>query len=98
MYDKIKKKENTRYRPLNFTFFSFKKITLYKEFKVLMNGERGTWGAPEHLRQGAHRAGNTEQHSVILEVGEAVVPQQHAGVRVHVGVRVLGLAVLGEQS
>ena len=63
-----------------------------------MNGERGTWGAPEHLRQGAHRAGNTEQHSVILEVGEAVVPQQHAGVRVHVGVRVLGLAVLGEQS
>ena len=53
---------------------------------------------PEDLRQGPHGARHAKEHRVVVKVLEAVVPEQHARVRVNVGVGVLGLSVLGEDA
>ena len=47
--------------------------------------------ATPHLRQHAQRARHPEQHRVVVLLRDAVVLQQHAAVRVHVGPGVLDL-------
>mmetsp|Transcript_28783 Transcript_28783/g.73343 ORF Transcript_28783/g.73343 Transcript_28783/m.73343 type:complete len:234 (+) Transcript_28783:392-1093(+) len=47
---------------------------------------------PHALRQHTQRARHAEQHGVEVGLADAVVLQQHARVRVHVGPRVLDLA------
>lgn len=60
---------------------------------------RGTHGAvDDELGKDAERAGNTEEDGVVRLLGEAVVLEEDTGVGVDVGVRVLGLAVLGEDT
>lgn len=51
---------------------------------------------PEDLRQGTQGTGDAEKDSVVVELLEAIVPEEDTGVGVHVGVRVLGLPVLGQ--
>lgn len=64
--------------------------------RSLQRHAQGT--VPEDLRQSTHSTGDTEEHSVVLVLLEAVVPQEDAGVGVDVRVRVLGLAVLSEDT
>lgn len=63
--------------------------------RVRLHVWRGTGGhspCPRaHLRQHAERARHPEEHGVVVLLGDAVVLQQHAAVRVHVGPRVLDL-------
>lgn len=53
---------------------------------------------PVELGEGSDSARHSEEHCVVLELRESVVPQEDSGMRVNVGVGVLGLAVLGEDS
>mmetsp|Transcript_26202 Transcript_26202/g.84300 ORF Transcript_26202/g.84300 Transcript_26202/m.84300 type:complete len:345 (+) Transcript_26202:92-1126(+) len=51
---------------------------------------------PEELGKHAESAADTKHDGVVVKLVHAVVTQEDAGVGVHVGPRVLGLAVLGE--
>mmetsp|Transcript_36952 Transcript_36952/g.89096 ORF Transcript_36952/g.89096 Transcript_36952/m.89096 type:complete len:279 (+) Transcript_36952:161-997(+) len=53
---------------------------------------------PVKLAQPSHGPRHAEQHRVILILGEPVMPQQHARVRIDVGERIGHLAVLGEDA
>ena len=52
----------------------------------------------DELGKDTEGAGDTEQDGVVVLLGEAVVLEKNTGVSVDVGVRVLGLAVLGEDT
>ena len=61
--------------------------------------DRGTDGTvDDKLGKDTERAGHTEEDGVVALLGEAVVLEEDTGVGVDVGVRVLGLAVLGENA
>jgi len=68
---------------------------LHREGLGALDGE-AEGAVPEELGQHAEGARHAEEHRVVGVLGEAVVHEQHAGVRVHVGEGVLRLAVLGE--
>mmetsp|Transcript_17276 Transcript_17276/g.28155 ORF Transcript_17276/g.28155 Transcript_17276/m.28155 type:complete len:279 (+) Transcript_17276:172-1008(+) len=53
---------------------------------------------PDNLREDAEGAADGKEHGVELDLADAVVPEQHPAVRVHVGPGVLGLAVLRQHS
>jgi hypothetical protein len=53
---------------------------------------------PEELGEDTDGAGDTEEDSVVAVLGEAVVHEEDTAVGVDVGVRVLGLTVLGEDT
>jgi hypothetical protein len=60
---------------------------------------RGTDGTVnDELGKDTKRAGYTEQDSVVVLLSEAVVLEEHTRVSVDVGVRVLGLSVLGQNT
>jgi hypothetical protein len=61
-------------------------------FRALQRQAKGT--VPIQLTQTSDSAAYTKQHSVKLELREAVVPQKNTGVAVNVGVRILNLSVL----
>jgi hypothetical protein len=50
----------------------------------------------DQLGKNTDSTGHAEEDRVVVGLGQAVVLQQDTGVGVNVGVRVLGLAVLGE--
>lgn len=59
----------------------------------------GTDGAVDNeLGKDTESAGHTEEDGVIVLLGETVVLEEDAGVGIDVGVGILGLAVLGEDT
>lgn len=52
----------------------------------------------DQLGQDTQGARHTEQDGVVVGLGQAVVLQEHTRVGINVGVRVLGLAVLGQDT
>mmetsp|Transcript_16815 Transcript_16815/g.28950 ORF Transcript_16815/g.28950 Transcript_16815/m.28950 type:complete len:428 (+) Transcript_16815:215-1498(+) len=53
---------------------------------------------PIQLTQTSHGPRHSEQHGVILELRETIMPEQHTRVRVHIGIRVGYLSVLGQNT
>ena len=75
------------------------------ELSIHLSAERlgplngGTDGTvDDELRKDTERTGDTEEDGVVVLLGEAIVLQEDTGVGVDVGVRVLGLAVLSEDT
>ena len=52
----------------------------------------------DQLGQDPNRTTHTEQDGVVVLLRQTVVLEEHTGVGIDVGVRVLGLAVLGEDA
>jgi hypothetical protein len=63
---------------------------------ALDGGTDGT--VDDELGKDTKSTGHTEEHGVVVLLGEAVVLEEDTGVGVDVGVGVLGLAVLGENT
>ena len=68
-----------------------------KDQDIPLNG--GTDGAvDDKLGKDTNGAGDTEENSVVVGLGETVVLEEDTGVGIDVGVGVLGLAVLGQDT
>src|SRR5690606_34726907 len=64
---------------------------------IPLNGHaKGT--VDDQLGKNTDGAGDTEQDSVVVGLGETIVLQENTRVGVNIGVRVLGLSVLGKNA
>mmetsp|Transcript_5374 Transcript_5374/g.11360 ORF Transcript_5374/g.11360 Transcript_5374/m.11360 type:complete len:296 (-) Transcript_5374:538-1425(-) len=53
---------------------------------------------PIQLAQTTHSPRHTKQHSVILILGESIMPQQHSRMRIHIRIRIGNLTMLRQNS